>query len=393
MPVVKLTQELINNELVCPDGQRKIELVDEGRTGLYLLITASSQGVGTYYLRYKNNQSKTCHQKIARTTDMTLREAKSQVHQLRSEIAQGSDPRARAKAKKKVPLFSEFFEDEYMPHAKLHKRSWDSDLGLYSRHLKRTFGHLRLNQITRGQVQSLHSTLRESGLSAASCDHYAKLVRHVLNVAVNWEVIDKNAVSRVTLFNEDNKVNHYLDENELGHLLAVLKTDPNQGACRVIKFLLSTGARLNEALKAEWEHIDRVNRVWVIPASNSKSKRVRSIPLNDSALSVLDELDTEGEFEHLFINPYTKKRLTTIQKGWRTIRSIAGLPNMRLHDLRHQYASNLINSGRTLYEVQQILGHSDPKVTQRYAHLSTKSLQAAANSASDCMTAALKKVS
>ena len=67
---------------------------------------------------------------------------------------------------------------------------------------------------------------------------------------------------------------------------------------------------------------------------------------------------------------------------WSRLRVKAGLPHLRIHDLRHQYASFLVNSGRTLYEVQQILGHSDPSVTQRYAHLSSKSLQEAANSAS-----------
>ena len=82
---------------------------------------------------------------------------------------------------------------------------------------------------------------------------------------------------------------------------------------------------------------------------------------------------------------------TTIYKVWTRIRADAGLPRLRIHDLRHQYASFLINSGRTLYEVQQVLGHSDPTVTQRYAHLSSKSLQDAANSASDAIGVAMPK--
>jgi hypothetical protein len=72
----------------------------------------------------------------------------------------------------------------------------------------------------------------------------------------------------------------------------------------------------------------------------------------------------------------------TIMKVWSRLRDRAGLPHLRIHDLRHQFASFLVNSGRSLYEVQQILGHSDPSVTQRYAHLSSRSLQEAANSAS-----------
>ena len=73
---------------------------------------------------------------------------------------------------------------------------------------------------------------------------------------------------------------------------------------------------------------------------------------------------------------------------WRRLRVKAGLPKLRIHDLRHSYASFLVNNGRTLYEVQQILGHSQPIVTQRYAHLSSKSLQQAADSASLAMRGA-----
>jgi integrase len=109
------------------------------------------------------------------------------------------------------------------------------------------------------------------------------------------------------------------------------------------------------------------------------------VPLNDSAIEVLDRLDTEDKFEHLFINRKTGLPYTTIHKVWSRLRTDAGLPHLQIHDLRHQYASFLVNGGRTLYEVQQILGHSDPSVTQRYAHLSRKSLQDAANSASDAI--------
>jgi integrase len=194
----------------------------------------------------------------------------------------------------------------------------------------------------------------------------------------------------VPLFNEDNKVEHYLDEGDLAKLLNVLRTDENRAICQIAMYLLSTGCRLNEALSATWSQIDQQHRVWRIPASNSKSKRVRSVPLNDSALDVLAQLDTQGKFEHLFINLQTGVAYTTIHKVWGRLRTKAGLPHVRLHDLRHQYASFLVNSGRTLYEVQQILGHSDPSVTQRYSHLSSKSLQDAANSASIIIKGAMQ---
>jgi len=215
-------------------------------------------------------------------------------------------------------------------------------------------------------------------------------MRHSLNLAVDWEMIDKNPIARIKLFKEDNKVEHYLSDDELQRLMHVLKTDRNRMVCHVAKFLLVTGSRLNEALSSTWNNIDEDNRVWVIPALHSKSKKIRSVPLNDVALSILNELGTEGDYEHLFINPRTGERYFNIHKTWDRLRNEAGLPQLRLHDLRHQYASFLVNSGRTLYEVQQILGHSDPMVTQRYAHLSSKSLQAAAASASDAINVAMQ---
>jgi integrase len=205
-------------------------------------------------------------------------------------------------------------------------------------------------------------------------------------------MLEKNPATRVHLYNADNKIEHYLETEELERLLRVLRapTARNRTVCLIALFLLSTGARLNEALQARWQDIDRENRVWRIPASTSKSKRVRSVPLNDSALEVLDQLDTEGTHEHLFVNRASGRRMVAVHKVWERLRVKAGLPHLRIHDLRHQYASFLVNSGRTLYEVQQILGHNDPSVTQRYAHLSTKSLQDAANSASDAINGATK---
>ena len=220
------------------------------------------------------------------------------------------------------------------------------------------------------------------GKNAADLPVTLKLLKHAFNLAIDWGLTDSNPAVRVPMFNRDNKVEHYLDGDQLERLLSVLRDDPNRAVCGIALFLLSTGCRLNEALSATWEQVNLQNRVWRIPALNSKSKRIRSVPLNDTAIGILSRLDTVGADGYLFINTQTGKPYTTIMKVWSRLRSKAGLPQLRIHDLRHQFASFLVNSGRTLYEVQSILGHSDAKVTQRYAHLSSRSLQDAANTAS-----------
>jgi integrase len=378
MPIIKLTQNFINNELQCPEGKARIEYVDADLPGLYVEVRASSPGQGTYYLRYKDATGKTCHQKLGRTPEMPLADARRAAKTLKAEVALGADPQAR----KAVLTYSDYFEKQYIPYVSIRKRSWQKDEEMFRLRIQAQFGHLRLNQITRQQIQTFHTSLKAQGLSASTCNHYAKLLKSSLNLAIDWNMLEVNPAARVPLFHEDNKLENYLNEAELDRLLTVLRTDENRTICQIVLFLLSTGARLNEALSARWDQVDIDRRVWKIPASNSKSKRIRSVPLNDSAIEVLHQLDTQAQYDHVFINRQTGLPYTTIAKVWGRLRRKAGLPHLRIHDLRHQYASFLVNSGRTLYEVQQILGHSDPSVTQRYAHLSTRSLQEAANSAS-----------
>lgn len=395
MPVVKLTQDFIATNLICPVGKTKIEYCCDLVKGFLVECRITSPGEGTYYLRYRNERYTTAHERLGRTTDVALHAARADAKRLKAEIALGTYPKSTEKsATVTVPTFTDFFEQQYMPYVTPRKRSWASDESLYRNYLKDEFGTQRLDQITRQQIQLWHTKLRlEKKLAAATSNHGVKLLKHALNLAMDWNMLAANPATKVPLFAEDNRVENYLDEEQLQRLLTVLRAPESpRSVCQIALFLLSTGARLNEALTAKWSQIDRQTRVWRIPSSISKSGRVRAIPLNDSALDVLAQLDTEGVYEHLFVNHRISKKTgkevgtgkpyTAIMKVWSRLRAKAGLPHLRIHDLRHQYASFLVNAGRSLYEVQQILGHSDPSVTQRYAHLSTKSLQDAANSAS-----------
>lgn len=391
MPIVKLTQQFIANDLRCPEGKSRVEFCCSEQPGLYVEVRATNQGQGTYYYRYKDVSGKTCHQKISRTTDMSLAEARKHAKTLKAEIALGADPRGEIKAKRAIPTLSDFFTDTYLPYAKVHKRSWQRDVQLFAR-LRTAFGAVRLDLIEKRKVAVFHANLvKEEGLSAASADHHPKLLRRIFSMAIDYDLIEKNPLSKFSLFNHDNKVENYLDDEQLGRLMGVLRTDANRTVCNIAILLLGTGCRLNEILSAKKSDIDIENRILRIAASNSKSKRVRTVPLNPASIDIIQKQieDTKG-YDYLFINHQTGKKYTTVMKVWTRLREKAGLPHLRLHDLRHSFASFLVNSGRTLYEVQQILGHSQSIVTERYAHLSTKTLQDASNSASIIIQGAMR---
>lgn len=217
-------------------------------------------------------------------------------------------------------------------------------------------------------------------------------MRYIFNLAIQWDVVATNPAAKIALFNEDNKVENLLTDEQFSRLLTVLHTHPNKPACQVALFLLSTGARLNEALTSTWEQIDLQEKTWRIPATNTKSKKLRAVPLNQSALEVLEKVMPAEKTGWVFLNPHTETHIKNVQNAWRSIRTTAGLPFLRIHDLRHSFASLMVNSGRTLYEVQHLLGHSTPQVTTRYAHLSTSTLKNASEAASDKIRAATPRL-
>jgi integrase len=140
-----------------------------------------------------------------------------------------------------------------------------------------------------------------------------------------------------------------------------------------------TGARKREALDARWEDFDFERRLWRIPTT--KLGKPRHVPLSDGVLSLLTSMPRSLKSPYVFANPKTGKAYVSFFASWDTARTKAGLSDVRVHDLRHSFASLLINSGRSLYEVQKLLGHTQIKTTQRYAHLAPETLLDASNAA------------
>lgn len=384
MKLKSLTQAFVDSQLVCPPNERSVEFCCPVVGGMYIRVTATKPGEGIFYQRYHGAEKKTKHHRIGRTTEISLHDAREAAKRFKAELALGMhrDVETVAEGPKEPPTLKAFYKTYFLPHVKQHKRSWRSDQQLFELRILPKFGDVRIDQLSRHEVQVFHGVLKANGLAPATADHHLKVLRHALNLAKDWDLIERNPLARIKLFNEDNRVENLLSEEQLKRLVKVLEEDDSRPVCLIAQFLLCTGARRNEVLSARWEDIDLQKKHWLIPAQNSKSKRVRPVPLNDSALHVLGQLPTREKGGNLFINRQTGRPYTDIAKVWQRLRLKAGLPHLRIHDLRHTFASLLVNGGRTLYEVQKILGHSSPIVTERYAHLSSQRMLEAANVAS-----------
>jgi integrase len=149
-----------------------------------------------------------------------------------------------------------------------------------------------------------------------------------------------------------------------------LEARQNPVTLQIIMFLVLTGARRANVFQARWGEIDEERELWNIPGSKTKSGKPQSIHLSQEVMILIRQQQSRGKSEYLFSNPKTGRPFTTVFKSWNRIRKAAGLAHVRMHDLRHTFASLLINGGASLFMVQSALGHASPKMTQRYAHLS-----------------------
>jgi integrase len=214
-----------------------------------------------------------------------------------------------------------------------------------------------------------------------TCNNVVIMMRYMFNLAKKWDIngADANPAAGLALFEVNNQRERYLTRSEVQLLKNAINESENTQLKYIVVLLLFTGCRKRELLDAKWEHFDIKRRIWRIPTT--KSGKLRHVPLSDAVIEVLKSLPRFDECPYLIPNPNTLKPFNTIYHSWNTARNRAEMSDLRMHDLRHSFASFLINSGRSLYEVQNILGHSQLSSTQRYAHLSEKTLVAAANAA------------
>ena len=160
MPVIKLTQESIS-KLRCPEDKRSIQVCDAQHRGLLLELRSTDPDHPTWYVRYKDQAGKTRYVRLGHFPDLSLADARERAKDVQAGIRLGADPRAEENAKKAVPTLTEFMEGQYFPHVATRKRTAAKDEEYFRLRLKAAFGHRRLNQITRREVQLFHSGLRD----------------------------------------------------------------------------------------------------------------------------------------------------------------------------------------------------------------------------------------
>lgn len=289
--------------------------------------------------------------------------------------------RRRDGARAAILRLDAFVAAVYLPHVRLRKRSWRVDERIARQRLSPAFGARRLDRIRRGEVEDWLRGLAEEGLCPATCNRILAVFKSVCSLAMLHGVLPagQSPCADVPPFRIHLQRERYLAPDEAQRLMRELERSARPEAA-AIRLLLLTGARKSEILKARWENVRLDLRLLTVPLS--KSGKPRHLPLSDAAVAVIRDLPRGPGCPWLFPGHAPGKPLSDVYLFWDGLRRGLGLADVRIHDLRHTFASFLVNAGHSLYEVQKLLGHSDPRTTMRYAHLGQASLLAAAQSVS-----------
>ncbi|QOH72569.1 tyrosine-type recombinase/integrase [Pseudomonas putida] len=348
---------------------RENEYSDTEVSGLKLLI--NKQGRKFFYLRYRH-AGRQRSMKLGNYGELDVSEARLLALKHRAQLSDGIDPQEIFA--ESGMTFRRFIEDHYLPHAYASKRSANSDDSKFKTHLYTMFGARLLVSITRQEIQRYHDELISRRAPATANRHLA-LLKRCFNLAILWGYMDNNPATGIRMHTENNQSQRFLSLNEAKQLWQALGTEQNQIAATAIKLMLLTGVRREEALQARWEDIDADGQLWRLPMT--KSGRQRFVMLSETAIALLQTLPNHGGNSYLFPGSKPAKPLNNPRKCFQRALKAAGLSNLRIHDLRHTFASLAINNGATLYEVQHLLGHASNTTTQRYAHLASENLRKA----------------
>ncbi|ELA8137656.1 tyrosine-type recombinase/integrase [Vibrio parahaemolyticus] len=391
MPVRKKITNTSIKALTVEQGR----LNDTEISGFHARI--SPKGAIKYYFYYRLN-GKQRNYFIGSAESLTPTQARDLVKEKAGLVASGVDVQeSRHEAKKnemrKSLTLGRFLADHYQDYlmAMNPKRAKQS----YSC-IANSFEHLMdkpLNDIKAWDIQQWISERRKLGRAPATIEYCVNRLRAAFNRAVEWEFIDSHNLSSVKLIKQDNTRIRYLTQEEEKRLLdgiqdrnqRIRQSDRTKAHLKFVDFFeplvitaMHTGMRKGELLTLRWEHVSFPNRYLTIRSENAKSKKTRTIPLNDTVLNLLENWRAQNpDAEHVFVA--NNQPVEFFQYPWQSLLKQAGIENFRFHDLRHHFASKLVMAGVDLNIVRELLGHADLKMTLRYAHLAPEHKAAAVN--------------
>jgi integrase len=377
-----------------------VDVYDTQQPGL--VLRTRSSGTHSYRVLLKHGQWYT----LGSSTVLTPAAARELARQVLGDLAHGIDPREK-KRKAAAATFDTFLEKHYEPWALIHLRSASSFLHRLKQNFSPLFGGKPLNEITPWAIERWRSArLRgENAVKPGTVNRDLTALKACLSKAVQWRFVSVHPLQGVKRSKEDTTaVVRFLHADEEASLRAALiARDEERRRGRIsandwrrergyellpefgtytdhltpiVLLAINTGLRRGELLQLTWEDVDLDRAILTVRGEGAKSGKTRHVPLNAEAVRVLREW--QGPTRSGLIFPGENgEQMTHLKSAWTRVAKLAKLRAFRFHDLRHTFASKLVQRGVDLNTVRELLGHSDFSLTLRYAHLAAENKAAA----------------
>jgi integrase len=346
-------------------------------SGFGIRITAA--GAKSFILNYRTLAQRERRYTIGGFGDWGTAAARAKAKELKRLIDDGGDPMADIEAEREAPTMADLisrFEKEHLPRKRPgtkadYKRMLD-------KHVRPHFGqHTKVADVSHDDIIRLHGKITAAG-HARRANTVVAVLSKMFSLAIRWKMRMDNPCKGIERNPEVKRKRYLKEDGELGHelvrLTKALATHPDQRTADIFRLLLLTGARRGEVLGMQWPNLDLTAGKWVKPASSTKQKEEHVVPLSEPARQLLSAIRAEqvkkkalGTF--VFPGAGSAKHVVNIKRAWAILCASAGITGLRIHDLRHSFASQLVSGGASLPLIGALLGHSNPATTARYTHL------------------------
>lgn len=399
----KLTQMIISQ---LPIKDKRYSVYDSVIKGLY--VTVFTSGRKTFNVKYTRPCGKQNCKVIGDAAILSITQAREKAQTILAEILLGKDPDAEGKTSKDVPTLEKLIDLYKTIWAGTNKSRLET-LSALKKHFKE-FLERRPDNLTIFELEKWQLSMRSNTVPVKyiTINKYAGALKAMLNWAEGRNLIKENPIRRLKKLKEIDslEITRYLTDEERGRLLAALdKRERDIKESRrltrlhndkkylpdlkdvyfvdsfkpLVLIALNTGIRRKALFSLQWEDIDFNAKTILLRAASAKSQKTLIIPINDIVYNTLElwQKQTGKKSGLIFPNPKTGKPYTNCNGSWEALLKDAEISSYRWHDMRHDFASRLVIMGVDLNTVRELLGHSEMKMTQRYAHLSPEKKKAA----------------
>lgn len=363
----RITKRLVDGLEIPPKGKR-LKVYDDKCSGFGLAVMHT--GRKAFFIEY-GPKGKRRRMTLGPYGVLTVDQARDKALLKLGVAVQGGDPLAEREAARQMPTLSEWI-DSYLADVKRRKKpsSFRDDL----RHLRRTrelWGNRPLDAIS---VEDARRTMAAMGeaYSPIQANRWLASVRACLSAAWRADLIESNPALKVRLNPENPPRQRVLSDDELARVLDAIEEEGDANIRGALLLLVATGARRGEVLQACWEDFDLAGAIWRVPSP--KAGRPQVIPLHADTVAMLRELPRIGPWFLPGRNP--EKHRYDLKRPWNDVKTRAGIPDIRLHDLRRTFG---LTAARTagLHVASKLLRHSDVRVTEQvYTPLGLEDLRA-----------------